>query len=265
MDIRRYFRNCYKTSVTQLIAVECEMEKAKEMSKPFLLSRKLGKARTYEAKFRLISQTIDTLVSWMEHDVLNKAGTTPSVRKELYDFIVDEFEKLTKIHPHRLKALCVTLKEKRDLALAFCEVLDNKFELISQDHGCCLKTIWDMCELLRCDLRGDTYAIRSIPLQDLLGDKFDDVEDAVILALASTERTSSMIENLNGRLRTYFCSRQNIGHGYLDLLRFFLNHKPFDKRNHPSRQGRSPTELLTGKAHPHWLELLRYSRFKRVA
>jgi len=53
-----------------------------------------------------------------------------------------------------------------------------------------------MCKLLRCDLGGETYAIRSLPLQQELAEKYDDVEDAVIIAMCSTERTSSMVENL---------------------------------------------------------------------
>ncbi|MFT6386913.1 MAG: hypothetical protein ACJAUP_000282 [Cellvibrionaceae bacterium] len=33
-----------------------------------------------------------------------------------------------------------------------------------------------------------------------LGEQFNGIEDAVIIALYSTERTNSMIENLNGRV-----------------------------------------------------------------
>jgi len=31
----------------------------------------------------------------------------------------------------------------------------------------------------------------------------------------------------------------------------------------PKRIGKSPAELLTGQAHPHWLEMLGYTRFSR--
>ncbi len=265
MDTRRYFRNRHKTSISLLIEEECKMEKAKKKGDPNRCSRKLGEAIKYEETMLHISKTIDTLVSWMEHDVLNKAGPPPGERKYLYDFIVDEFEKLAKIHPDRIKALCTTLRGKRDLVLAFCDVLDDKFQTLSDELGCSLDVAWEMCKLLRYNIKGDTYAIRSMPLQQLLGDKYDDVEDAVIIALNSTERTSSMIENLNSRLRGYFSLRQEIGHGYLDLLRFFLNHKPFDRSSNPNREGKSPAEILSGNSHAHWLEILGYTRFKRAA
>ncbi len=46
------------------------------------------------------------------------------------------------------------------------------------------------------------------------------------------------------------------------MLRFFLNHRTFMRSEHPERVSKSPTELLTGKKHPHWLELLGFERFK---
>ena len=79
----------------------------------------------------------------------------------------------------------------------------------------------------------------------------------------SVVRASSVVENLNSRLRNYFFLRKEIGGGYLDLLRFFLNHRRFLRSEHPERVGKSPAELLTGEAHPHWLEMLGYRRFCR--
>jgi hypothetical protein len=32
----------------------------------------------------------------------------------------------------------------------------------------------------------------------------------------------------------------------------------------PERVGKSPKQLLTGEAHPHWLELLGFKRFQRA-
>ena len=78
-----------------------------------------------------------------------------------------------------------------------------------------------------------------------------------------THRSSSLVENLNGRLRNYFFQRRNLGQGYLDLLRFFLNHRVFMRSEQAERIGKSPTELMTGKPHPHWLELLGFELFRQ--
>ena len=93
--------------------------------------------------------------------------------------------------------------------------------------------------------------------------KFHDVETAVCEVLAETPRASSMVENLNSRLRNYFFLRRHIGNDYLDLLRFFLNPRRFIRSERAERVGKSPAELLTGKQHSHWLELLGFARFSR--
>ena len=76
-------------------------------------------------------------------------------------------------------------------------------------------------------------------------------------------RASSLVENLNSRLRAYFFLRRQLGTDYLTLLQFFLNHRRYLRSDDPSRVGKSPAELLTGEPHAHWLELLGYTRFSR--
>ncbi|NER00037.1 MAG: hypothetical protein F6K30_25615 [Cyanothece sp. SIO2G6] len=82
-------------------------------------------------------------------------------------------------------------------------------------------------------------------------------------ALNQTPRASSLVENLNSRLRNYFFLRRSLGDHYLALLQFFLNHRCFMRSKVAARVGKSPTELMTGQQHPHWLELLGFTRFQR--
>jgi hypothetical protein len=86
---------------------------------------------------------------------------------------------------------------------------------------------------------------------------------AVTALLGQVVRASSVIENLNSRLRNYFFPRRHLGADYLALLQFFLNHRRFVRSEHAGRVGKSPAELLTGQSHPHWLELLGYTPFSR--
>ena len=81
---------------------------------------------------------------------------------------------------------------------------------------------------------------------------------------AGTVRASSLVENLNSRLRSYFFLRRHLGPEYLALLQFFLNHRRLERSDRPERMGKTPAELLTGQAHPHWLEMLGYTRFSRA-
>lgn len=109
------------------------------------------------------------------------------------------------------------------------------------------------------------YGTALLPLQFTLDKKYDAVEDAVIAAINSTERTSSLVENLNSRLSPYFFLRREIGNGYLDLLKFYLNHTPFMRSENQDRVGKSPAEILMNSPHDHWLSLLGLKQFKRSA
>lgn len=40
--------------------------------------------------------------------------------------------------------------------------------------------------------------------------------------------------------------------------------KAYARSGRPERKGKSPTELMTGKSHPHWLELLGFERFRQA-
>jgi hypothetical protein len=89
------------------------------------------------------------------------------------------------------------------------------------------------------------------------------------LSLAAGQQTmtevpaSSVIANVNGRLRSYFFLRRQLGHDHQALLPFFLNHRRFLRSEHPEGVGKGPTELLTARLHPHGLELLGYQPCSR--
>ena len=101
-------------------------------------------------------------------------------------------------------------------------------------------------------------------LQQRLRGRFYEVQVAVAELASETVRASSLVENLNSRLRSYFFLRRHLGQDYLALLQFFLNHRRLERSERPEREGKTPAQLLTGQSHPHWLELLGYTRFSRA-
>jgi hypothetical protein len=85
-----------------------------------------------------------------------------------------------------------------------------------------------------------------------------------VQTLAAGVRASSVVENLNSRLRNYFFLRKQLGPRYLKLLQFYLNHHRFERSERSEREGKSPREVLSGQQHEHWLELLGYKRFRQA-
>jgi len=150
----------------------------------------------------------------------------------------------------------VALQNQRDDLLAFAGVLDVKLADIAQAHAVGEPLVREALVLHRLPTTSPAYWQGWNRLRAQVGGKFHALFDAVSHAMADTPRSSSLVENLNSRLHTYFTLRRHLGGAYLDLLRFFLNHRRFLRSRHVQRQGKSPRELMTGHGHPHWLTLL---------
>ncbi len=134
---------------------------------------------------------------------------------------------------------------------------------ISQQFQIPLYLVRQVCLLQGHNPQQTSYWTTWNQLHHQIGSQFYLLVEAIEQAMKETPRASSLVENFNSRLRNYFFLRRTLGNDYLDLLRFFLNHRTFLRSEHPEREGQSPTELLTRESHSHWLELLGFDLFRR--
>ena len=244
--------------------LEQEMLKAKLQGRGHTLSSRLTLARREELQAVQLTNDVKILLQWLSHDVLALAGPSREERQELFDFIVEELSRRENLLAHRLRPLRIALKNQRDDLLTFAKVLDQKLVEIAQHFETPLYLVRAVCLLHRKKPSSCAYWQRWNHLHHLLPGKFHLLMAAVNQALQQTPRASSLVENLNSRLRNYFFLRRQLGPKYLDLLQFFLNHRTFMRSECPERVGKSPTELMTGQPHAHWLELLGFERFQRT-
>jgi hypothetical protein len=220
------------------------------------LASELALARQAETKAHRLARDIRTLIQWLSHDVLALAGPMLATRQMLFDFVVEELANCEPEDVRRIRPLRVALQNQRNDLLAFAGVLDAKLSLIAQAHAIAGPLVREACLLHRLPSTSSPYWLGWNQLRAKTGSKFHTLFVAVSEAMAQTSRSSSLVENLNSRLRTYFTLRRHLGNSYLDLLRFFLNHRRFLRSRRAERQGKSPRELMTGQGHPHWLTLL---------
>ncbi len=216
----------------------------------------LQRAREAEAEAHRLAGDVRTLLHWLRHDVLALAGPDLATRRELFDFLVAELVAREGEDPRRIRPVRVALQNQRDQLLAFAGVLDAKLAELAHAHAVSEPLAREALMLHRVPTTSLAYWQGWSRLRAQLGAKFHALFAAVSRAMTDTPRCSSLVENLNSRLRTYFTLRRHLGGSYLELLRFFLNHRRFLRSRHAERQGKSPRELLTGQAHPHWLTLL---------
>ena len=220
------------------------------------LATQLALARQTETQAHELARDIRTLTQWLSHDVLALAGPALATRQMLFDFLVEELAQREPEDARRIRPVRVALQNQRDDLLAFAGVLDNKLADIARVHAISEPLVRDACVLHRLPTTSPAYWQGWNRLRAQIRGKFHALFAAVSRAMADTPRSSSLVENLNSRLRTYFTLRRHLGGSYLDLLRFFLNHRRFMRSRHAERQGKSPRELMTGQGHPHWLTLL---------
>ncbi len=220
------------------------------------LAAHLERARLAETQAHQLARDIRTLVQWLSHDVLALAGPALATRQALFDFVVDELAQREPGDFRRIRPVRVALQNQRDTLLAFAGVLDGKLAGIAHVHAIAEPLVREACLLHRLPSTSPAYWQGWNRLRATMGGKFHALFAAVSQAMAQTPRCSSLVENLNSRLRSYFTLRRHLGGSYLDLLRFFLNHRRFLRSRHAERRGKSPRELMTGQGHSHWLTLL---------
>jgi hypothetical protein len=209
-----------------------------------------------------LADDVALLGRWIGTDVLALAGESLPARQMLYDFVTEELKRREHLCPNRLVPLGRAMATQRGQLLDFVGWLDDQWEEIAQEQEVPAYLVSSMCVLAGMNPAGCLYWEKYATLASKLGYKFGPVQAAVKAVLAQTPRCSSMVENLNGRLRHYFSLRRHLGSRYLNLLRFFLNHHRYQRSRRIERVGKSPAQLL-GCEHPHWLQMLGYHRFSR--
>jgi hypothetical protein len=255
----------------EAIAVRYQLEarlarpgKRRDRSKRSWLG-KLRHARAAEATAVALADDVAVLWKWLREDVLALAGAGHAERRTLFDFVVAQLRARQKQCPHRIGPLCTRLENQRDDLLAFAGQLDGDLAFQAEEYGvsqAVAREVMQVEAMSPCDAKRGP---REAALWRELGGRYHPLREAVAGLLGRVVRASSVVENVNSRLRNYFFLRRQVGPDYLKLLQFFLNHRRFARSERDERAGKSPAELLTGASHPHWLEMLGYKRFRRAA
>jgi hypothetical protein len=220
-------------------------------------------ARQAETRAVGLADDVALLATWLRHDILALAGPDHATRGALYDFVVAELRAREGLCPHRIGPVVRMLANQRDDLLAFAAQLDQDLDALAVQFQLPLPTVRAVFNTEALPPDDPARWSRQAALREQLGSRFFALSEAVSEVAAQTVRASSVIENLNSRLRNYFFLRRHLGPDYLALLQFFLNHRRFLRSERPERVGKSPAEFLTGQSHPHWLEMLGYTRFSR--
>ena len=227
------------------------------------LARKRNSAGQAADQAITLADDVSLLNDWLRRDVLSLAGPDHATRREMFDFIVAELRTREPLCPHRVGPVVRALNNQRDDLLAFAAALDEDLNTLAAEFQVPVEVVRDVLNVEALEPEGPARWPAEAVLRERLGNRYFPLSESVGELARRTVRASSIVENLNSRLRNYFFLRRHLGPDYLALLQFFLNHRRFLRSERPERIGKSPAELLTGETHGHWLELLGYTRFSR--
>jgi hypothetical protein len=201
---------------------------------------------------------------WLKNDILSLVGPDFSTRQVLLNFVVEELRAREPQYPNRIRKVRTFLANNGNNLLQFANEIALGIATIAADLGIdphYVRAIYEIQGMMP----SQAQRLKEERLRKLVGTRFHAVESEIKHLLKKTIRASSVVENLNSRLRNYFTLRRHLGQNYLTILQFFLNHRCFMRSQRHERNGKSPRELMTKVPHPHWLELLGFKMFKQTA
>lgn len=102
------------------------------------------------------------------------------------------------------------------------------------------------------------YSQLEYKLGALLGDGYETAKEEFCRVVENTKRASSLVENLNSRIRVYMNLKRTVPEKYFVLLKVYFNTKKYRRSRIPERVGKSPLELMTGQEYPEFLDVLGY-------
>jgi hypothetical protein len=265
MPLVRYLENrAYEAIATRSRLEERQARiEHRQGHKDLSLAGQLRYAREAETQAVTLAEEVAALIGWLRQDILAVPGPDYASRCALYDWIVAELRLREPHCPHKIRPVRCLLENQRDDLLAFAKQLDQDLQGLAEEFAVPPTLVEEVRQVMNLATSRPERWQREKALWGRWGCRYGVLREAVAELLGQVVRASSVIENLNSRLRNYFFLRRHLGADYLALLQFFLNHRRFLRSEHAEREGKSPAELLSGKSQPHWLELLGYTPFSR--
>ena len=100
------------------------------------------------------------------------------------------------------------------------------------------------------------FALIEKRLRHLFRNRLEEAKTALNDIQKKCFRASSMVENLNSRIRPFMDEKRRVFHEDFSMIRFFLNTmKPFRSRKN-ERKGKSALDRLTGRVCPDFLDIV---------
>ena len=196
------------------------------------------------------------LYTWLK-ELLNFSGYSMEDTMLLADWILQEMDELSTNTPGMCKEISKMRKILPSL-LSFIGRLERGMDTIAQETQIPVDAFHLMYHRLSYDTGSPPEIEIQCKLALMLREKYNEATDAFHKLLNRTKKASSLVENLNGRIRVFIEVKRVIPTRFFVLLKVYFNTRRYKRSRCKERIGKSPLELLTGSPQPSFLEALGY-------
>ena len=201
---------------------------------------------------------LDILYSWL-HEMVSFSGYSYDEAMELMDWILDEMLAVSIRHSwsYKLSSEILRFKDRLPTIMLFISRLFRDFSMKAEAMGLPEEVFRLLYSRFTVSKESEAYAKLNqqasalIPAGELAN--VEKVHDEIVTGI---KRASSMVENVNGRLRAYMNIKRHVSSNFYSLVQLHMNAKKYRRSRVASRKGHSPLELLTGKPWPEFIDLL---------
>jgi len=200
--------------------------------------------------------TINIGYTWLK-ELLGFSGYGIEDTTALVEYITYEMEKAAADFPG-LQKECQNIRKTLPYLLSYIKRLEKAMEQSAQIHGVPKEVFQIMYQQLAFDKSTCQYKDKDNELAKMLGDRYYEIRYEFQKLLKKTKKASSLVENLNGRIRDYIDIKRIIPTSFFILLKVYFNTRCYKRSRCEERIGKSPLELFTGNSYPGFLEILGY-------
>lgn len=207
--------------------------------------------------------TLSCLYSWVR-ELMSFSGYTYDEVMELMEWLLDEMTIIAKRHSwaHKLNHEIARFRTRLPATMLFLNRLFDDFTNKAKAMGLPLEAFCLLYRRLGISKDSEAYAELTQRVMEVIGaEQFHMAEEAHTEIVGSIKRASSLVENVNSRLRAYMNIKKHVSSNFYSLVQLHMNTKKYRRSRVKSRQGRSPVEILTGEEWPELIELFEMRGF----
>jgi hypothetical protein len=199
---------------------------------------------------------INILFSWLK-ELFGFSGYGRHDTTVLIEFILQELENFPDTFPGLSKE-CGKIRKILPELLSFIDRLEKEMDVRAIELGIPPEAFRIMYRQLAFGPSSQQYKDMEDQLVMMLMGRYDEARLEFWKVLDGIKKASSLVENLNGRIRVYIDIKRIIPTRFFVLLKVYFNTRPYRRSRIKERVGKSPLELLTGRPQPSFLEALGY-------